>query len=133
MKDSRGYIVMEDLKQVQVLFIEENSQFDFLLAGLGTPLENLFERFNVKCFENSLDRTYRFNLTPSTEDFLSIIESFDITIDKKLLIPVSTKLIETSGDVTTMDFSKTQINVDIDPELFDYKIPPDYETIDYRE
>ena len=133
MKDSQVYIVMETLKQVQVLLIEENSQFDFLMAGLGTPLENLFKRFNVKCFENSSDQTYRFHLTPATEEFLSVIESFEITIDKKQLIPVSTKLIEVSGDITTMDFSETQINIEIDPKLFDYKIPPDYEIIDYRE
>lgn len=133
MKDSRVYIVTETLKQVQILFIEENSQFDFLLAGLGTPLENLFKRFNVKCFENSSDQTYRFDLTPATEEFVAIIESFEITIDKKRLVPVSTKLTEVSGDVTTMDFSETQINIEIDPKLFEYKIPPDYEIIDYRE
>ncbi len=133
MKDSRVYIVTENLKQVQILLIEENSQFDFLMAGLGTPLENLFKRFNVKYFENNSDLTYRFHLTPATEEFVSIIESFEIIIDKERLIPVSTKLTEVSGDITTMDFSETQINIDIDPKLFDYKIPTDYEIIDYRE
>lgn len=133
-KGNRGYIIMDTLKQVQIFNIEKNNQFEFLLAGWSKPLYNYFFDFNVKCFKGSQNGApfYTFVLTPKEAELSRILKQFELTIDGSLLIPNSSKLVEVSGDVTTMLFSQIRINTGITPAFFEYKIPPNYEVVDYR-
>lgn len=134
-KGERGYVIMNDIKQVQIFTFDKHNRFDFLLAGLGTPLQSFVEDFDIRCFTDTRDdglALYIFVLTPKDEELMGIIQKCEITIDADQLIPLSTKVIEMSGDVTRLLFSDIRINQQLDDEKFTYVIPVDYEVIDYR-
>ncbi len=136
-KGETGYIISDDLEQVQVFGLEETNQFDFLLAGFGRPIQNYFFDFNVKCFKGKKDgkQIYRFVLVPKSKenDISQVLKQFEITIDAQSLLLQSSKLTEISGDITYMYFSDTTINQQLDASVFDYKIPSEYQVMDYRE
>lgn len=133
-KDAQGYIISNELKQVQVFAVDSNNRFDFINAGLAKPLQSFFVDFDVKCFVNETpgDHTYLYKLTPHTEELSAIIESFEIMMDANTLLPQSIKLVETSGDITLLRFSDIVLNAGLEQNHFDYTIPPEYEVIDYR-
>ncbi|MCD6460369.1 outer membrane lipoprotein carrier protein LolA [bacterium] len=133
-KGKRGYIIADDLKQVQVFAIDDTSRFDFLLAGLGQPIKTLFDDFDIKCFkgvDNEGTAIYRFSMVPITDNLKDIVKKFELVINARTKNPVSSKLTEVNGDVTELFFENIQINGSLKKSIFEYKIPTDYKVIDY--
>ena len=133
-KGNRGYIISDDLKQVQVFEVNDSNRFDFLLAGLSKPLSSLFDNFEIKCFKGydaEGNEIYYFVMIPTSDDLKSIIKEFELVIDVHTKNPVSSKLTELNGDVTEITFENMKVNGDIKKSFFEYKIPTDYDVIDY--
>ncbi len=135
LKENRGFIVTPNLKQVQLFSMEQNNRFKFLLAGLGEPLSKFFVEFNVLCFkgEDKSGKFYLFRLSPKDPEMAQIMDNFEVKVSCVNMVPSSTKLVEKTGDITTLTFSQIKINPNIKESVFEYKIPPAYEIIDYRE
>jgi len=135
LKDKRGFIVTPNLKQVQVFGLEDNNRFKFLLAGLGEPISSFFVEFDVMCFKGGEgeNKFYLFRLVPKDTEIAKFMESFEIKVRYEDMVPSFTKLVEKTGDITTLTFAKRKINPAIKESVFEYKIPPEYEVIDYRE
>ncbi|MDX9703672.1 MAG: outer membrane lipoprotein carrier protein LolA [Candidatus Auribacterota bacterium] len=134
-KGSRGFVISPAVKQVQIFRIDEYNRFDFLLAGLGKPIYQFLDDFSMQCAGDTLEDgtpVYVFVMEPINESLSSVVSQCEITVSAVELVPLSTKIIETSGDITTLIFSGININSDMDDSLFEYVIPPDYEVIDYR-
>ncbi|RJP56009.1 MAG: outer membrane lipoprotein carrier protein LolA [Candidatus Auribacter fodinae] len=131
-KGNRGFIINDTLAQVQIFEIDTNSRFDFIMAGLARPISAFFTDFDVVVFQDTDTAPYRFHLTPKNDDLKAIVSSFDIMFDPQSLLPQSFKLIEASGDITVMFFDEVRLNEPLDDAVFEYKVPPTYEVIDYR-
>ncbi len=130
-----GLVITDAVKQVQMFGIDEHNRFDFMLAGLGKSIDQFLDDFSMQCFsETSNDGTplYVFEMEPKNDDLKGVISKCEITVDAQELIPVSSKVIEASGDITILIFSGIRINDNLEDSVFHYVIPPDYELIDYR-
>ena len=134
-KGDRGFIISDDLKQVQHFEVNESSRFDFLLAGLGKPISSLFDNFDIKCF-NGYDaqgnEIYYFLMVPVSDDLKTVVKEFELVIDINTKNPVSSKLTEVNGDITELTFEDININGKLGKSFFEYKIPTDYDVIDYH-
>ncbi|MCB1194772.1 outer membrane lipoprotein carrier protein LolA [bacterium] len=134
-KEERGYIFNDSLKQTQIFSVEENNFLDFLLAGLSKPLGEYFVNFNVTLFsgiENE-QKVYHYKMIPNKEDLKNYVSSCEVSFSQDTLLPVSARLVESSGDVTRIRFSDIKVNEPIDEAQFSTVIPSDYEVLDYRQ
>ena len=134
-KGQHGLVIADSVKQVQMFGVDEHNRFDFMLAGLGKSIDQFLDDFSMQCFsETSNDGVplYIFEMEPKNDDLKGLISKCEITVDAQKLIPVSSKVIEASGDITILIFSGIRINDNLEDTVFSYVIPPDYELIDYR-
>lgn len=123
-----SYIIVFNDKNILIKDGDKQSSFDtesnkmfseINNMMIGTIQGNLFtdsERFNVKYFENA--NQYLLELDPKLQEMKSMISLIKIYIDKKDISVSKIKMIESSGDYTSIKFTNRKLNQNIDAEIF---------------
>ena len=89
---------------------------------IGTIQGNLFtdsERFNVKYFEGKSQ--YLLELEPKMEEMKGMLKIIKIYIDKTDISVSKIKMIESSDDYTSIEFTNRKLNQTIDNSIFNLK------------
>lgn len=126
-----GWSVFPDIEQVQK-FELEGSRTNKVLSIVG------FGRCNVpltESFDISLSRgkkgTFVLNMRPTDEDITPYFSGVNLTLDGEDYLPRQIELQERSGDVLRFLFSDLQKDIELEPALFEYKVPDGYEVVEY--
>lgn len=116
--DKNIYIKDED--KISTFDTESNKMFSEINnMMIGTIQGNLFtdnERFDVEYFENTTQ--YLLELTPKLPEMKSMLKTIMIYIDKSDVSVAKIKMIESSDDYTSIDFTNRKLNQTIDNEKF---------------
>ena len=86
---------------------------------IGTIQGNLFtdsEKFNVQYFENASQ--YLLELEPKLPEMKSMLKTIKIYIDKATISVAKIKMVESSDDYTSIDFTNRKLNQKIDNGIF---------------
>ena len=113
-------IFIKDEDKISTFDTESNKMFSEISnLMIGTVKGNLFtdsERFTVKYFENTTQ--YLLVLDPRLPEMKSMLKTIKIYIDKSDISVAKIKMIESSDDYTSIDFTNRKLNQTIDNEKF---------------
>ena len=113
-------IFIKDEDKISTFDTESNKMFSEISnMMIGTVQGNLFtdsERFTVKYFENTTQ--YLLVLDPRLPEMKSMLKTIKIYIDKSDISVAKIKMIESSDDYTSIDFTNRKLNQTIDNEKF---------------
>lgn len=82
---------------------------------------NIFNNKDFKSQINENSKEYSIVLTPMTSEMKSMYQQINVFFDKSQLKIQKLVLKELNGDITTMNYSQTQTNVNINDQLFKNK------------
>lgn len=82
---------------------------------------NIFNNKDFKSQINENSKEYSIVLTPITSEMKSMYQQINVFFDKSQLKIQKLVLKELNGDITTMNYSQTQTNVNINDQLFKNK------------
>lgn len=113
-------IYIKDEKKLSTFDTESNKMFSEINnMMIGTIQGNLFtdsERFDVKYFENT--NQYLLELDPKLPEMKSMLKTIKIYIDKSDVSVAKIKMIESSDDYTSIDFTNRKLNQPINDDKF---------------
>ncbi|MCD4833370.1 MAG: outer membrane lipoprotein carrier protein LolA [Bacteroidales bacterium] len=113
-------IFIKDEDKISTFDTESNKMFSEISnMMIGTIQGDLFtdsERFDVKYFENASQ--YLLELDPKLPEMKSMLKTIKIYIDKSDISVAKIKMIESSDDYTSIDFTNRTLNQPIDNEKF---------------
>lgn len=116
-------IIIKDEDKISTYDTESNKMFSEINnMMIGTIQGNLFtdnERFDVKYFENT--HQYLLELEPKLSEVKSMLKTIKIFIDKSNISVAKIKMIESSDDYTSIDFTDRKLNQEIYNEKFNIK------------
>ncbi len=116
-------IFIKDEDKISTIDTESNKMFSEISnMMIGTIQGDLFtdsERFDVKYFENT--NQYLLELDPKLPEMKSMLKTIKIYIDKSDISVAKIKMIESSDDYTSIDFTNRTLNQPIDNEKFNIK------------
>lgn len=116
-------IFIKDDGKISTFDTESNKMFSEINnMMIGTIQGNLFtdsERFYVKYFENKSQ--YLLELEPKMEEMKGMLKIIKIYIDKSTISVAKIKMIESSDDYTSIEFTNRKLNQAIDDEIFKLK------------
>jgi len=116
-------IFIKDEEKVSTFDTESNKMFSEINnMMIGTIQGNLFndsERFDVKYYENT--NQYLLELDPKLPEMKSMLKTINIYIDKSDISVAKIKMIESSDDYTSIDFTNRKLNQPIDNSKFNLK------------
>ncbi len=116
-------IFIKDEDKISTFDTESNKMFSEISnMMIGTIQGDLFtdsERFDVKYFENT--NQYLLELDPKLPEMKSMLKTIKIYIDKSDISVAKIKMIESSDDYTSIDFTNRTLNQPIDNEKFNIK------------
>jgi outer membrane lipoprotein-sorting protein len=114
-----------DLKKAKVIHLTEGEVFENpLSAGVGGGTKELSEDFSITLMEEG--GVVTLVLIPTDSEEKQRIEKIEIAFDVDRT-PKKTIIYEPGGDTTSLVFSKKEINVPVDDDLFEILFPPDTE------
>lgn len=105
----------------------------FLRVLAGTqPLDELSSTFAITLQDPGPPAPYRLTLTTTNRLLARRLESVALAVDRDLLLPVEVEYLEADGDRTRYEFSRIELNPDLDPSLFHLELGDDVrvETVD---
>jgi outer membrane lipoprotein-sorting protein len=113
-------IYIKDEEKISTFDTESNKMFSEINnMMIGTIQGNLFtdsDRFDVKYFENASQ--YLLELDPKLPEMKSMLKIIKIYIDKSDISVAKIKMIESSDDYTSIDFTDRKLNQPIDDDKF---------------
>lgn len=113
-------IFIKDDGKISTFDTESNKMFSEINnMMIGTIQGNLFtdsERFHVKYFESKSQ--YLLELEPKMEEMKGMLKIIKIYIDKSDISVAKIKMIESSDDYTSIDFTNRKLNQEIDNGIF---------------
>lgn len=116
-------IFIKDDGKISSFDTESNKMFSEINnMMIGTIQGNLFtdtEKFHVQYFENASQ--YLLELEPKHSEMKDMLKSIKIYIDKSTISVAKIKMIESSDDYTSIDFTNRKLNQEIDDERFELK------------
>lgn len=116
-------IYIKDEEKISTFDSESNKMFSEINnMMIGTIQGNLFtdsDRFDVKFFEN--DNQYLLELDPKLPEMKSMLKAIKIYIDKPDISVAKIKMIESSDDYTSIDFTDRKLNQPINNAKFNIK------------
>lgn len=116
-------IFIKDDGKISTFDTESNKMFSEINnMMIGTIQGNLFtdsERFEVKYFENKSQ--YLLELEPKMEEMKGMLKIIKIYIDKVDITVARIKMIESSDDYTSIEFTNRTLNQNIDNSIFNLK------------
>lgn len=116
-------IYIKDDEKLSTFDTESNKMFSEINnMMIGTIQGNLFtdsDRFDVKYFENASQ--YLLELDPKLPEMKSMLKTIKIYIDKSDISVAKIKMIESSDDYTSIDFTERKLNQPIDDDKFNIK------------
>ena len=116
-------IFIKDDGKISTFDTESNKMFSEINnMMIGTIQGNLFtdsERFNVKYYESKSQ--YLLELEPKMEEMRGMLKTIKIYIDKSSISVAKIKMIESSDDYTSIEFTNRKLNQAIDDYVFTLK------------
>jgi outer membrane lipoprotein-sorting protein len=116
-------ILIKDENKLSTFDTESNKMFseinNMMIGSIKGSLFTDSERFNVKYLENSSQ--YLLELDPKLPEMKSMIKTIEIYIDKSDISVSSIKMIESSDDYTSINFTNRIMNQQIDNSKFNLK------------
>jgi outer membrane lipoprotein-sorting protein len=116
-------IYIKDDGKISTFDTESNKMFSEINnMMIGTIQGNLFtdsERFYVKYLESKSQ--YLLELEPKMEEMKGMLKIIKIYIDKSTISVAKIKMIESSDDYTSIEFTNRKLNQAIDDEIFKLK------------
>jgi len=116
-------ILIKDENKLSTFDTESNKMFseinNMMIGSIQGSLFTDSERFNVKYFENTTQ--YLLELDPKLPEMKSMIKTIKIYIDKSDISVSSIKMIESSDDYTSINFTNRKMNQPIDNNKFELK------------
>jgi len=116
-------IFIKDEGNISTFDTESNKMFseinNMMIGSIQGSLFTDSERFNVKYFENTSQ--YLLELDPKLPEMKSMIKTIKIYIDKSNISVSSIKMIESSDDYTSINFTNRIMNQPIDNNKFELK------------
>jgi outer membrane lipoprotein-sorting protein len=116
-------ILIKDENKLSTFDTESNKMFseinNMMIGSIKGSLFNDSERFNVKYLENTTQ--YLLELDPKLPEMKSMIKTIQIYIDKSDISVSSIKMIESSDDYTSINFTNRIMNQQIDNSKFNLK------------
>jgi outer membrane lipoprotein-sorting protein len=116
-------IYIKDENKISTFDTESNKMFaeinNMMIGSIQGDLFTDSERFDVKYFENA--NQYLLELDPKLPEMKSMIKTIKIYIDKSDISVAKIKMIESSDDYTSIDFTDRELNQPIDNEKFNLK------------
>ena len=113
-------IFIKDEDKISTFDTESNKMFSEISnMMIGTIQGDLFtdsERFDVKYYENTSQ--YLLELDPKLPEMKNMLKTIKIYIDKSDITVAKIKMIESSDDYTSIDFTNRKLNQPIDNEKF---------------
>lgn len=101
----------------QVRIPRRHRRFVQALAG-AQPLDELAAQFSVTLSDPGGGEPYRLRLRPTHAALASRLESVEIDIDRRLLLPVGVEYHEADGDTTRYEFRDLELNPDLSESDF---------------
>ncbi len=103
---------------------------NFLIIGF-TKIEDLKKQFEIRLIEpkpGEPNDFLRLRLTVKPDSiYKNDYNSIEFWIDKKLYLPAKIIAVSTEGDIYQLTFLDAKVNEKIDKELFEFKIPKDFD------
>ena len=116
-------IFIKDEGNISTFDTESNKMFseinNMMIGSIQGDLFNDTERFSVKYLENS--DQYLLELDPQLPEMKSMLKAIMIYIDKSNISVAKIKMIESSDDYTSIDFTNRKLNQEISSEIFNLK------------
>ena len=116
-------IYIKDENKISTFDTESNKMFaeinNMMIGSIQGDLFTDSERFNVKYYENA--NQYLLDLEPKLPEMKSMLKTIKIYIDKSDISVAKIKMIESSDDYTSIDFTNRKLNQTIDNERFNLK------------
>jgi outer membrane lipoprotein-sorting protein len=116
-------ILIKDEDKISTFNTESNKMFseinNMMVGSIRGDLFTDTERFTVKYFENTTQ--YLLELEPILTEMKSMLKSINIYIDKSDISVAKIKMIESSDDYTSINFTERKLNQQIDSEVFNIK------------
>jgi outer membrane lipoprotein-sorting protein len=116
-------IYIKDENKISTFDTESNKMFaeinNMMIGSIQGDLFTDSERFDVKYYENA--NQYLLDLEPKLPEMKSMLKTIKIYIDKSDISVAKIKMIESSDDYTSIDFTNRKLNQTIDNERFNLK------------
>ncbi len=116
-------IYIKDENKISTFDTESNKMFaeinNMMIGSIQGDLFTDRERFDVKYYENA--NQYLLELDPKLPEMKSMLKTIKIYIDKSDISVAKIKMIESSDDYTSIDFTDKKLNQPIDNEKFNLK------------
>ena len=116
-------IFIKDENKISTFDTESNKMFseisNMMIGTIQGNLSTDSERFDVKYFENTSQ--YLLELYPKLPEMKSMLKTIKIYIDKSDISVAKIKMIESSNDYTSIDFTNRTLNQPIDGNTFNLK------------
>lgn len=116
-------IYIKDENKISTFDTKSNKMFaeinNMMIGSIQGDLFTDSERFNVKYYENA--NQYLLDLEPKLPEMKSMLKTIKIYIDKSDISVAKIKMIESSDDYTSIDFTERKLNQTIDNERFNLK------------
>jgi outer membrane lipoprotein-sorting protein len=138
-----GYIHIPEFNQLEIYHLDSDDSlggsFSRVLIGLDGALEELRERHwiglaDVASPEATLAESIaRVTLEPKEGVDPDGLVAIDVWINSASLLPAQVKMVEESGDTTTLTFTTLSANRDLDDDVFDpsKSVPEDVNTLEF--
>ncbi|MBI4971106.1 MAG: outer membrane lipoprotein carrier protein LolA [Candidatus Omnitrophica bacterium] len=128
-----SWTVMPSVKQVQKIKVAGgNSNRLFQILGFGETKEKLSDSFMIKELAPDESGLNQLSLTPTEASLTPFYSEIIIQISPDDHLPRRVILKEKSGDITEVLLSDLERNASVRDSLFEFKIPDDYQLIDYN-
>ncbi len=101
----------------QLRIPRRHRRFVQALAG-AQPLDELAAQFSVTLSDPGGSAPYRLRLRPTHAALASRLESVEIDVDRRLLLPVVVEYHEADGDTTRYEFRDLELNPDLSESDF---------------
>jgi outer membrane lipoprotein-sorting protein len=105
----------------------------FLRVLAGTqPLDELSTTFAITLSDPGPPSPYRLTLTTTNRLLARRLQSVGLAVDRRLLLPVEVEYLEADGDRTRYEFSRIELNPDLEDTVFHLELGEDVrvETVD---
>ncbi|MFC1850365.1 outer membrane lipoprotein carrier protein LolA [candidate division CSSED10-310 bacterium] len=113
-----------DLNQADIFEIEKYKDRVVKYLGLADSMMKLKRYYDIRVIEEG-QTTYLLELVPKRRRIKQKISLLEIWLSRTSYLPVKIHYLEPNQDSTLVKIIETKVNADLDPKIFEYKLPAD--------
>ena len=130
LKGGRAVLYVPDIRQAQRISLARDRKTESLLIGFGNTAEEIRRNFDVRA-STSPEGMPVLDLVPTSTELAAHFLKLRLVLDPKRWTPVRSERFEHGGDTTVFTFSNVNTDAPLEDEIFDFKIPPGTEVVEY--